>query len=72
MNNFLYLSGLSFYVFVSLLFLMLIFIFLFGSKFLNLINENRNLTRENRELKNDLYDISEKYYKATFKVPEID
>ena len=72
MNYYIHIDGLSFFVFMVLLIIGIFLTIFLGVSLLSTNRENRDLKKENRQLKIDLDNVSEKLYKATFRVPEID
>ena len=72
MNSFIIIEGLGLWIFL-MMFLLLFFAFIFfGIAYIKEARKNDRLTSRNQYLRRRLKFTEQEYYKATFKLPEVD
>lgn len=72
MDSFIIIEGIALWILLALIFLIILCFIYMGCKLIKTLRQNDRLIRRNTYLRHKLALTQDAYYKATFKVPEVD
>ncbi len=72
MNSFIIIEGLGLWLFFILFFFVFLAFIMYGIAYINAVGKNERLKQRNLYLRRKLALTEQEYYKATFKLPEVD
>lgn len=72
MNSFIIIEGLALWLFFIMFFFVFIAFIMYGIAYINAVGRNERLKQRNRYLRRKLAIVEQEYYRATFKVPEVE
>lgn len=72
MNSCLCITGLALWIFFAFVAIVIFGVVFLGCSYIDKVKENEKLTQDNKTLRYQLSKTQDKFYKATFKTPEVD
>ncbi len=72
MNSFIIIEGLALWLFFIIIFFVFIAFLMYGIAYINAVSKNERLKQRNRYLRRKLAYTEQEYYRATFKVTEVE